>query len=118
MLACDLDDDDDEEEEIDGEMWPGSTSKLKQTRDGEDLMNPTALTNYYMDTFLCHDYQLKEAVCSQEYAQMSTLRFWKRRSKHKECMNYMDEFKACIIGINQQQIGQSQRQVLSESQLY
>ena len=81
-------------------MWPGSSDKYKQTKDGEDLFNPSALTNYYMDTFLCHDFQLKEAECIQEYAQISTLRFYKRNKKHKECMNYLDEFKACVIGIN------------------
>ena len=84
-------------------MWPGSSSSsYKQTKEGEDLSSPSALTSYYMDTFLCHDFQLKEAICSQEYAQMSSLRVWKRIKKHKECMNYLDEFKACIIGINQQ----------------
>ena len=37
---------------------------------------------------------------------------------HRECMNYLDEYKACLIGMNQQSIGGEFRTVLSEQQLY
>lgn len=40
----------------------------KQTRAGEDLYNPTSLTNFYMDTFMCTDFHLKSETCMQEYA--------------------------------------------------
>ena len=36
----------------------------------------------------------------QEYEQVSRLRVYKRRKMHRECMNHLDEFKACLIGIN------------------
>ena len=31
----------------------------KQTKDGEGLDNPAALTNFYMDTFMCNEFHLK-----------------------------------------------------------
>ena len=80
--------------------WFLNTDKLKQTKDGEDLFSPSALTAYYMDTFLCNDYHLKANICLAEYEQMSYLRMLKRRKHHRECMGYLDEYKACLIGIN------------------
>lgn len=82
-------------------MWFGKSEHLRQTKEGEDLMNASSLTNFYMDTFLCNEFQLKSHVCMEEYQQMSRLRVWKRKKLHRECMNYLDEMKACLIGINQ-----------------
>ena len=44
-----------------------SSSKNKRTKDGEGLDNPTSLTNYFMDTFMCTDYHLKSQICMDEY---------------------------------------------------
>ena len=74
--------------------------RLRQTKDGEDLQSASALTNFYMDTLMCNEYQLKSHLCMQEYEQVSRLRVYKRRKMHRECMNHLDEFKACLIGIN------------------
>ena len=40
-------------------MFFSSSSKLTQTREGEDLSSPTALTSFYMDTFMCNEFHLK-----------------------------------------------------------
>ena len=34
------------------------TGYLTKTKDNEDLKNPRALTDYYMDTFMCNEYYL------------------------------------------------------------
>ena len=44
-------------------MFFGSGSKLRQTKDGEDLASPIALTEFYMDTFMCNEFHLKSQLC-------------------------------------------------------
>ena len=39
-------------------LFTGST-KVNETREGEGLTNPSALTNFYMDTFMCTEFHLK-----------------------------------------------------------
>lgn len=73
----------------------------KKTKDNESLNDPDALTHFYMDTFMCTDYQLRHAICMEEYSKYRVISFSKRK-KYKECINYFDEYKACLIGINHQ----------------
>jgi hypothetical protein len=77
-------------------------SKTK-TKDNQSLRDPNALTDFYMDTFMCSEYQLKNADCMDEYTESRMFSFNKRK-KFKECMNYLDQYKACIIGINQNRV--------------
>lgn len=99
-------------------MFFGVGKNMKTTREGEDLNSPSALTDYLMDTFLCSDFQLKSQTCMEEYKTVFSVRLFKRRKMHKQCMNYLDEYKACLIGMNQQQIGAASRSRLSEQELY
>ena len=39
--------------------------RLRQTKDGQDLQSASALTNFYMDTLMCNEYQLKSHLCMQ-----------------------------------------------------
>jgi uncharacterized iron-regulated protein len=46
---------------------------------------------------------------------------WFGRGKlYKECLNYLDSYKACIVGINQDKLmlGGIQRKSLTEDELY
>lgn len=95
-------------------MWGTSASKLKQTKEGEDLTSATALTSFFMDTFMCNEFHLKSQECMQDYDSMYRIRFRRRSKLHKECMNFLDEYKACVIGMNQQSLGAGQRTTLSE----
>ena len=81
-------------------------SKTK-TKDNQSLRDPNALTDFYMDTFMCSEYQLKNADCMDEYTESRMFSFNKRK-KFKECMNYLDQYKACIIGINQNRVTKRQ----------
>ena len=63
--------------------------------------NPDSLTYFYMDTFMCTEHFLQNEQCMQNYNSISKLRFSKRRAVHKECLNHLDKYKACVIGINQ-----------------
>ena len=85
-----------------------------KSKDGQSLKDPGALTDYYMDTFLCTEYQLKHAVCMEEYA--SAWRFsFGRRKKYIECANFFDEYKACLIGINQNTVFERKFLTLEEA---
>ena len=75
------------------------TGYLTKTKQGEDLKSARALTEYYMDTFLCNEYYLKHQQCMDEYSQKSYFSFG-RKKLYKECMNQLDSYKACVIGIN------------------
>ena len=44
------------------------------------------------------------------------MRMHKKRKIHKECLNYLDQYKACVIGINQQQL--APRRSLSDREHY
>lgn len=76
---------------------------LTKTKDKESLRDPSALTDFYMDNFMCSEFQLKNALCMEEYAYYRFFSFG-RSKKYKECINYFDEYKACLIGINQQTV--------------
>jgi hypothetical protein len=41
---------------------------LTKTKDKESLRDPSALTDFYMDNFMCSEFQLKNALCMEEYA--------------------------------------------------
>ena len=62
------------------------TNYLTKTKQNEDLKNPRALTDYYMDTFLCNEYYLNYQQCIEKYDQKSYFSFG-RRKLYKECMN-------------------------------
>ena len=79
--------------------------------------SPESMTYYYMDTFLCNNYFLQNEECMKQYYSMSAIRVKARRVQHKECLNYLDQYKACLIGINQQAVGAQDRKVLTEQQL-
>ena len=40
-----------------------------------------------------------------------------KKKLYKECMNNLDSYKACLIGINQNMIGSEHRRVLSVEEL-
>ena len=84
-----------------------------KTKDNQSLRDPNALTDFYMDTFMCSEYQLKNANCMEEYTESRMFSFNKRK-KFKECMNYLDQYKACIIGINQNRVTKRQPAVEGE----
>jgi len=66
----------------------------------KELDDPRALTYFYMDTMLCNDYMLENDECMGRFSQMSYFKVFKRRKLHRECLNYLDQYKACVIGIN------------------
>ena len=75
-------------------------SYLTKTKDKQSLKDPSALTDYYMDTFLCTEFQLNHAKCMEEFQKLKFYAVINKRKKHNECNNYFDEYKACLIGIN------------------
>ena len=41
-----------------------------------------------------------------------------RRKLYKECLNYLDQYKACIVGINHDKMLSAMKKELSEDELY
>ena len=86
-------------------MWLFGSKETK-----ENLRDPEALTFFYMDNVMCTDFYLKYNSCMEDWGG----KFW-RRKQYKECMNHMDQYKACIVGINHEKI--APRRKLSENEL-
>jgi hypothetical protein len=89
----------------------GLFSKSKRFADDQNAdlrSNPDSLTAFYMDTMMCTDFYLKNQECMQEYLSRrgTPLSFitGKNRKLNRECLDYLDKYKACIVGINQQRI--------------
>eukprot|EP00347_Sterkiella_histriomuscorum_P014699 403359887 len=79
-----------------------------------NLRDPEALTFYYMDTMMCNDYYLNYNDCNNQYT-AKKLPFGKRKL-YKQCMNLLDEYKACVVGINQDKITQ-QKKILTDGDM-
>ncbi|CDW90750.1 ubiquitin carboxyl-terminal hydrolase family protein [Stylonychia lemnae] len=63
---------------------------------------------------LCNDYFLKYQTCNEQYLNKK-LPFGKRKL-YKQCMNNLDEYKACVVGINQDKM--IVKKQLTEEDLY
>jgi len=77
-----------------------------------NIKDPELLTFYYMDNVLCNEYYLAYDGCMERY----NSKRWGRSKLHKECMDHMDKYKACVVGINQEKI-MLNRKKLSEDDL-
>ena len=65
--------------------------------------DPDGLTSFYMDTMLCNQYYLQNEECMEDYLRRKGP--WgaitgKNRKLHRQCLDYLDQYKACIVGIN------------------
>lgn len=75
--------------------------------------NPDSLTYFYMDTYMCNEFFLLNEECMDRYNSIWRVRYRKRKTVHKQCLNYLDQYKACLIGINMHSVGAQQRKVLT-----
>ena len=101
----------------------GLFSKRKPSDDKFNLRaNPDSLTAFYMDTMMCTDYYFKNEECMEDYLGRRGTPWsfvtGKNRKLYKECLDYLDQYKACIVGINQERIVQTPRKHLSEMDIY
>ncbi len=74
-----------------------------------------------MDTMLCNQYYLQNEECMQDYmtrrgTPWSFVRGTNRKL-YRQCLDYLDQYKACIVGINQERIISKPRRHLTEEEL-
>ena len=80
------------------------------------MNDPDGLAFFYMDTMMCHEFYMKHQDCQQEYNKKWF--FSRGRSKlHKECLNHLDKYKACLIGINTDKLISANRHSVSDKDM-
>ncbi len=98
----------------------GLFSRKKQESAFELKGDPDGLTAYYMDTMMCNEFYLQNEECMQDYLSRrgTPISFitGSNRKLYRTCLDYLDQYKACIVGINQERV-MSPRKHLSETDL-
>jgi len=67
------------------------------------LESPESLTAYFLDQVNCNEIYHKHLSCIEAYNN----RVFSLRSKKKQyqtCMNYLDQYKGCMVGNNQDRL--------------
>lgn len=101
----------------------GLFSSQSKRRDKEfsmdqgSLNDPEALAFYYMDTLLCHEHYMKHEDCTRQY-QAKWFFTPGRRKLHRECVDYLDKYKACLIGINVDKLASAGRSSVTADQMH
>ena len=84
--------------------------------------DPDGMTSYYMDTMMCNNFYLQNEECMQDYMSRWTSPWsvitGKKRKLYRECLDYLDQYKACIVGINQDKMLMAPRKRLTEEELF
>ena len=81
-----------------------------------ELSTPEALTSYYMDNYLCNEYLLQKEECIQRYNKKWT--GFGKKKLYKQCLGYLDQYKACLIGMQVQHQSFQKEKHISEKVVY
>ena len=65
----------------------------------KQLGDPESLAFFYMDSMMCNEYYMKHQDCLKEYESKWFFSMG-RKKLHRECTDYLDRYRACLIGIN------------------